>query len=118
MARNYVNPGEHITFTAAADVASGDGVAIGILLGVALGAVATAAQGTAAIEGAWDLPKLSTAVITEGAPLIWDVSAGQFIVASAATGDLLNCAVALEAAGNGTTTVRAKLLPGAGSVSA
>ncbi|HXD35438.1 MAG TPA: capsid cement protein [Rhodanobacter sp.] len=118
MARNYVNPGEHITFTAAADVASGAGLAIGSMLAVALGAVATGAEGTAAIEGVWELPKLGTAVITAGAPLIWDVSAGQFIVASAATGDLLTCAVAVEAAGNGTTTVRAKLTPGAGSVSA
>lgn len=118
MARNYVNPGEHITFTASADVASGAGVAIGVLLGVSLGDVASGEQGTAAITDAWTLPKLSTAVITEGAALIWDVSAGQFIVASAATGDLANCAVALEAAGNGTTTVRAKLTPGTGSVSA
>lgn len=118
MARNYVNPGEHITFTAGADVASGAGVVIGVMLGVALGAVANGETGTAAIEGAWDLPKLGTAVITEGAALIWDVSAGQFIVASAATGDLANCAVALEAAGNGTTTVRAKLTPGTGSMSA
>ncbi|HEX7113202.1 MAG TPA: capsid cement protein [Mizugakiibacter sp.] len=118
MARNHVSPGEHIAFTAAADVSSGAGVAIGTMLGVALGNVANGASGTAAIEGVWTLPKLSTAVIAEGDRLIWDVSAGEFIVAGAATGDLLNCAVAVEAAGNGTTTVNAKLTPGAGSISA
>lgn len=118
MARNYVNPGEHITYTAAADTSSGAAFALGTLLAVSLGAVANGADGTAAIEGVWELPKLSTAVIAAGDSLIWDVSAGQFIVASAATGDLLNCAVAVEAAGNGTTSVRAKLTPGTGSVSA
>lgn len=118
MARNYVNEGNTLNFTAGATITSGQGVAIGCLLAVALGAVANGANGVAAIEGTFELPKLSTAVITQGEALIWDIDANQFIVASAATGDLLGCAVATEAAGNGTTTVRAKLCPGAGSISA
>ncbi len=118
MAKNYIKPGEHMSFTAGANVASGQAVVIGTLLGVALCAVLNGEKGEAAIEGVWELPKLSTAVITQGARLTWDVSAGEFIVASAAVGDLENCAVAETAAGNGVATVRARLCPGAGTVKA
>jgi len=117
MAKNYRSPGEHITYTAAADVVSGQAVVIGTLLGVSLTDVATGATGEAAIEGVWELPKLSTAVITAGAALIWDISAGQFIIAAPAAGDLLAAATAIAAAGNGTATVFAKLNPGNATVS-
>lgn len=118
MAKNFIKPGDHWTFTAGADTASGQAIVIGTVLGVALGAVANGASGEAAVEGVWELPKLSTAVITKGARLTWDVSAGEFIVASAAVGDLENCAVAESAAGNGVTTVRAQLCRGAGTIKA
>lgn len=68
------------------------------------------------IERAFTLPKLSTAVIAAGEKVIWDVSAGQVIVASAAAGDLNNFGVAIAAAGNGVTEVPVKLTPGTGSV--
>jgi len=117
--KNYVGPGEHISFVAGADITSGSGVVIGTLLGVATHDVKNGAPGTAAIEGVFTLPKLSTAVIAEGDRLIWDIDSSppQFIKASAATGDLLGVAVAVAAAGNGTTTVAAKLTPDSGSVS-
>lgn len=118
MARNYVNEGNTLNYTAAADTNSGDGVALGSVLGVSLETVKNGATGVAAIVGTFELPKLSTAVITQGEMLIWDIDANKFIVASAATGDLLNCAVATEAAGNGALTVRARLCPGSGSISA
>jgi predicted RecA/RadA family phage recombinase len=118
MAKNFIFPGEHIPFVAGANLTSGQGVAIGTLLGVALTTVLNGATSEAGIEGVWELPKLSTAVIGAGARLTWDVSAGEFIVASATTGDVANCAVAIAAAGNGVTTVRAKLTPGCGSITA
>ncbi len=116
MAKNSIKPGEHITFTAAANVASGQAVVIGSLLGVALTAVANGAQGEAGIEGVWELPKLSSAVVTEGAKLTWDVSAGEFILTSPANGDLVGCATAVAAAGNGAGTVLAKLTPGTATI--
>lgn len=118
MAKNYVKPGDHIAFTATANVASGGGVAIGVLLGVALVAVANGATGEAAIKDVWELPKLSGAVITAGARLTWDVSAGEFILTSPATGDLVGCAVAVEGAGSGVTKVKALLCPGSATISA
>lgn len=112
MAKNYIQPGKVIDHTAAAAISSGDAVVIGVLLGVALADIAQDATGSVQIEGVFEMPKLSTAVITAGASLTWDVSAGEFIIASAAIGDLEGAAVAIEAAGNGATTVLAKLLPG------
>lgn len=118
MAKNYIKPGEHIPFTAAANVSSGQGVVIGALLGVALTSVATGEQGEAAIEGVWELPCASAADITAGAPLTWDTSAGEFILTGAATGDLVGAAIAVAVAGTGVTTVQAKLVPGAGVIEA
>lgn len=118
MANNYVKPGDHLTYTAAADTASGAGVLLGSVLGVSLTTVANGASGEAGIEGVWILPKASAAVINQWARPIWDQSAGEFIASGAATGDLLDGAVAVEAAGSGTTTVRVRLLPGAGSLQA
>ena len=116
MAKNYIKPGEHIPFTAGANVASGAAVVIGTVLGVSLVALASGSTGEAGIEGVWELPKLSSAVIAAGARLTWSVSDSQFIVSGAATGDLENCAVAIAAAGNGVTTVLAKLSPGVGTL--
>lgn len=116
MAKNYVQPGERITFTAAGAVTSGQGVVIGALLGVSLNTLATGEQGEAAIEEVWELPCASAAAITAGAKLIWDVSAGEFILSGAAAGDLVGCAVAIAAAGSGVTTVLAKLTPGVATI--
>jgi predicted RecA/RadA family phage recombinase len=118
MAKNYKQPGNVIDITAGANLTSGTPVVVGTLLAVPLTDIANGDVGAAQIEGVFELPKLGTAVITAGAKLIWDVSAGQFIIASAATGDLDGCAVAIAAAGNGTTTVLAKLLPGNATVTA
>ena len=85
MAKNYIKPGEHLTFTAGADTPSGSGVLLGTLLGVALTTVANGSQGEAAVEGVWELPKTAGAAINAWSKPIWDVSAGAFI-ASANTG--------------------------------
>lgn len=118
MAKNKVQHGGNINFIASADVLSGGAVLIGTLLGVAITNVKSGDTGVAAIEEVWEFKKLSTAVITAGARLTWDVSASEFIIAAAATGDLENCAVAIAAAGNGVTTVRARLSPGCGTLKA
>jgi len=110
MAKNYLGPGKQIPFIAAATLASGAPVAIGNLFGINLHDVASGAQGVAAIEDEWIVPKLSTAVVTAGLPLAFSITNGYvFLNGSAATGDLTNACVAVEAAGNGTTTVRVRL---------
>lgn len=119
MAKNFVQPGQVIDFTAGENIASGDGVAVGTMLGVALSDIALGGKGAVQIEGVFDLPKLSTAAVAVGQKLIWDVSEDRFIVTGAAAGDLNNCAVAIEADAGGThgsPTIKAKLTPGVGTV--
>lgn len=116
MAKNYKFPGVVIDITASADLTSGQAAIVGTLLAVALTDIPSGGKGSAQIEGVFELPKLSTAVVAAGAPLHWDAAAGRFIVSGAAAGDLENCAVAIAASGNGAATVLAKLTPGGGAV--
>jgi len=69
------------------------------------------------IEGAFVLPKLTSASITGGQKVHWDESAGEVIVASTANGDLENFGIALAAAPSTTSSsVIVKLTPGVGTV--
>ena len=116
MANNYIKPGKHLSFTAAANTASGAGVLLGALLGVALTKLANGEVGEVSVEDVWDLPKTPGAAINAWTKPIWDVSAGAFIASGAAAGDLVGGAVAVETANSAATTVKVKLLPGAGSL--
>lgn len=116
--KNAVNNGATKTFTAGANIVSGQLVAVGILLGVAVTDVANGQQGTLQIEGVFDLPKASADNIADGAALTFDTATGNLTTAASTTGDVVGAAVAVAAAGAGVTTIRAKLCPGAGSVAA
>lgn len=113
MAKNFVQEGDIINWTngTGAAVASGDVVAVGQLLGVALVAIAIGAAGSVALEGVFTVPKVSGAVITVGESLVWDVSVGKFDdnLAVPAAGDISGAAaVAFESAGNGVTTLKVR----------
>jgi predicted RecA/RadA family phage recombinase len=118
MATNYIQAGEVIDFTAGSDISSGDVVAVGNLVGVAITDIANGAVGAVSVEGVWSLPKVSAAVIGAGETVNYDVSAGSFDdnAATAATGDLTGGCVAVEAAGNGDTVVKVKINVGANAV--
>lgn len=117
MASNFIKPGKHLTFTAGANVASGGGVVLGSLIGVALTAVANGASGEAAVEGVWEMPKAAGAAINAWSKPVWKVGAANFAASGAVTGDILNAVVAVETAASAATKVKVKLLPGSGSVS-
>lgn len=85
-------------------VVSGQVVAIGCLLGVAITDIASTAVGAVKITGVFNnMPKTTGSAWTVGQKLNWDVSASKFDVSSAtpATGDVLGAAVAWEAALSG-----------------
>ena len=110
MAKNYIQPGEVIDWTngTGSAVASGAVVAVGQMLGVALVDIANGATGSVQIKGVFEVPKVSGAVIAAGESLVWDVSASAFDdnAATPATGDISGPpAVAVEAAGNGVTSI-------------
>lgn len=113
---NSHSRGDHITYVAPANIVSGQALALGVLLVVSITDVASGASGAGAVEGVFALPKLASAEVAQGDSLIWDVSEGEFIVASAAAGDLVGCAVAVAAAGAGAETVLAKLALGAATI--
>jgi predicted RecA/RadA family phage recombinase len=122
MSRTYVAPGDVITWTngTGSAVVSGELVAIGNVIGVALGAIANGAAGEVAIEGVHEVAKVSTADCLVGTLLQLDVSqtpdAMEDAAATAATGDITGGALCVEAAGTSATKVKVKLLPGSGAV--
>ena len=89
MAKNQIQEGKRINFTAGAAVLSGDLLIIGELAAVALTDVASGAKGNAAVDGVWELPKKATGVINQGDKVYWDADGNPF-VGDAGTGCLTN----------------------------
>lgn len=119
MAKNFIQPGEVIAHTAASNIASGQVVKIGQVLGVALADIASGDTGSVQITGVFECPKVTDAVIAQGQSLTWDVSAGKFDdnAATPAAGDVTGPpAVAFEAAGNGATTIKVRFTGVPGTV--
>lgn len=70
--KNHIQNGEHLTVTAPADLASGDGVLIGEIFGVAQSAAASGDQVVIVRKGVYQLPKTSAQAWTDGARIYWD----------------------------------------------
>lgn len=111
---NFRKAGGTIDIVAGANLLSGVPVIVGVLLAIPVTDIANGQSGAAAIEGVFEVKKNTAAVIAAGAKLNWESGASEFIVAAGGAGDLNSCAVAVAAAGNGATTVLAKLTPGTG----
>ncbi|MEM6440047.1 MAG: capsid cement protein [Pseudomonadota bacterium] len=104
--RNYVQPGRTVTVPAPAALASGEGVQIGELFGVA----ATAAESGAAValtaEGVFELPKEATTdAYAIGDAVEWDAANRR--VAALDSGAKIG--VCIAAAGATAPTVRVRL---------
>ena len=108
MAKNYVENGDIIQFTATADIASGDVVVMGETLGVALVDIATGDSGSVQLRGVFSVPKVNGAVIKQGESLTYDVSAKAFDdnAATPATGDVTgSSAFAFETPASAATSM-------------
>ena len=103
--KNFIQSGNVLTFTAAASVASGDGVLQGALFGVASTDAETGEDFEAALTGVFELPKASGA-LTQGQKAYWSTSNGN--VTGTASGNTLIGAVTVAAA-DAATTVRVRL---------
>jgi len=107
MSTKFVRPGETLPVVLAGTVAVDDVDVVGTgLLGVALSAGVSGDTINYGIEGVWNLPKVSAAVIAQGEQVLWDVSAGAVDddAATPAAGDFL-CGYADEAAGSGVLEI-------------
>ena len=104
--KNFVHIGDNITIPAPATVTSGELVIVGSLFGIASTDALTGERVTLSTTGVFEMPKVAANVITLGAVVYYDESAG--LVTITAT-DNTKIGVAVEDAGNGTGTVRVRL---------
>ncbi|MGR3782718.1 MAG: DUF2190 family protein [Albimonas sp.] len=105
--KNYIQPGAMMSVTAPATVASGAGVLVGMLFGVAAADAASGASVEIATAGVFDLPKTSAQAWTAGAPIYWDPAEAEATSAADAGNVLIGCAAA--AAANPSATGRVRL---------
>lgn len=115
MATNQVSRGDILDYTSVGAVASGAVIKLANTVGVALKAAAGAGELIAvAIEGVFQVPKVSGRAWVIGEKLFWDVSTSSFdtVAGTAAAGDVTGCAVVAAPAASGDTTGQVKLTPG------
>lgn len=110
--KNFVSAGNTLTITAGADIASGAGVLLGSLFGVAAGAIANGAEGVINLTGVYDLPKVGSQAWTVGALVYWD-AANNRCTTTAGSLKLIGVAVAAVGSGAGETVGRVRLNGGA-----
>ena len=104
--KNFISQGLTIDHTPAAARLSGAGTLIGTKVGVAINDTSISTQGPFAIDGVYELPKLSTDVVTQGAALYWDNTNLRLTLTSAGN---TYAGYAFAAAGNGVTTAQVVL---------
>ncbi len=83
--RNYVQPGNIITVIAPVDVASGDGVLVGSIFGIAGISAPAGTEVEIDLVGVYDLAKTSAQAWTQGAAVYWD--AANKVVTTTAAGN-------------------------------
>lgn len=104
----YKQEGELVSVAVPYARASGEAFKLGSLFLVASKAAALSEIVAGAREGVFSIKKLSTAVVTVGAKLNWNDTNKELQLA---TSDLDGVATAVEAAGNGVTSVVCVLTP-------
>ena len=106
MTTNFVQPGEVIDYTAGANIASGQVVLMGARIGVALKAIANGETGPMQVTGVFNIAKLSTDNMAQGALLYWDNTNSR--LTTTASGNTL-AGFAAAAAAATTTSVNIKI---------
>ena len=113
--KNHIQKGDVLTVPApAGGIASGEGVIVGNICGIAAEAAAVGDPVELVTTGVYQLPKATAAVLTLGARVAWDNTAKNINVPGTGRFPL---GIAAEAAGNGITSVAVRL-DGVGTVAA
>lgn len=115
MSKNQVQAdGKILDYVCGGVVANGAVVDMLHCIGVALKAGVLNEVIPVAVEGVFELPKVSAATFVQGEKLLWDDSAGAFddSAATPATTDIMGGVIAFRAGLNGETTCIVKLTPG------
>ncbi|MFH1496815.1 MAG: DUF2190 family protein [Verrucomicrobiota bacterium] len=110
MTAKFVQTGHSIDYTPGADVASGDVVVQGDMVGVAKLDIKANALGALAVDGVFDFPKATGEgkAITAGTTLYWDAAEG-VAKADAEAGANKLIGKAVKAAGDDDATVRVRM---------
>ncbi|WP_445354546.1 DUF2190 family protein [Microbulbifer sp. EKSA008] len=121
MATNFVQDGRMLDYTnsTSAKITSGQVVAVGAVLGVAMDDIAVGESGVIGIDGVFTVPKVSAAEVNQGETLTRVVASSSFDnnAATAATGDITGAtAFAAEAAGSSVTSFAVKFTGVPGTV--
>ena len=106
--KNYVQPGNTITLTAPYAVASGDGLLVGSIFGVAAGTAALGEAVEAALTGVYDLKKVASQAWAAGDKVYWDNTAKE-ATKTTTSNTLIGVAVVAVAGGAGDTIGRVRL---------
>lgn len=108
--KNFLAHGHSLTVTntTGGAIASGQGVLLGTMFGIAAGPIATGEDGVLNLEGVYQLPKIGSQAWTVGARVYWDAANAR--CTNVATGNtLIGVATAPVAGGAGDTTGRVRL---------
>ena len=106
--KTYVQPGNTITPTAPYAVASGDGLLVGSIFGVASGTAALGETVEAALTGVFDVTKIGSQAWTVGAKVYWD-DTNKRCTTVATDNSLIGVAIEAVASGAGDTIGRVRL---------
>lgn len=119
MARTFKQPGKVIDHTNASgvDIAVGDVVVMGDIVGVALVDIPDTETGSVSIEGVHEVPKATGTAWTQGDSLDWDGAAGAFELdkTTPVAGDVENVGIAAADALSAAALGLVKLTPGTGT---
>jgi predicted RecA/RadA family phage recombinase len=107
--QNYIQKGDTLSLLAPYAVASGAGAKIGSFFGIACGTYASGAEAEFATRGVFDIAKTSALAVSVGDLLYWNDTTK---VLTKTTSDFGPVAVAVEAAANPSSTVRARIING------
>ena len=106
--KNFVQPGNTITLTAPYAVASGDGLLVGSIFGVAAGTAALGEAVEAALNGVYDLKKVASQAWAAGDKVYWDNTAKE-ATKTTTSNTVIGVAVVAVAGGAGDTIGRVRL---------
>ena len=106
--KNYVQPGNTVTLTAPYAVASGDGLLVGSIFGVASGTAALGETVEAALTGIYDLKKVASQAWAAGDKVYWDNTAKE-ATRTTTSNTLIGVAVIAVAGGAGDVVGRVRL---------
>jgi predicted RecA/RadA family phage recombinase len=109
--KNFIQKGETKSWVNDTGLAlvAGAVVQIGSRVAVCINNIAIGATGEVALRGVFSLPKLTTAVTTDGLLLNWNNTTREF---QTATSTLDGAAIATEVVGSGPALVECEINPG------